>query len=84
VPGPALAPRGWGGVATSTPVTGLIRKTSPRMSPPTTGETIMRSTTDPIHEERDQTAQPPADERGSEGTMDAPRETDAFFEEIER
>jgi hypothetical protein len=44
----------------------------------------MRSTTDPVHEGRDQTAQPPTDEQVPDGTMDAPRETDASFEEIER
>ncbi len=84
VSGQALAHRGQGGVDTSTPVTGLIRKTGPRMSPPATGETIMSSTTDHVHEGRDQTAHPPTDERGPEGTMDAPPETEASFEEIER
>jgi hypothetical protein len=44
---------------TRTPETGLIRQTGPRMAPPATGETIMRSTTDPGHEGRDQTAPPP-------------------------
>jgi len=84
VSGHALAHRGQGGVDTSTPVTGLILKTSPRLAPPTTGETIMRSTTDPVHEGRDQTAHPPTDERVPDGPMDAPPETEASFEEIER
>jgi hypothetical protein len=44
----------------------------------------MRSTTDHVNEERNQTAPPPTDQRVSDGTMDAPRETDASFEEIER
>jgi len=44
----------------------------------------MSSTTDHVHEGRDQTAHPPTDERGPEGTMDAPPETEASFEEIER
>jgi hypothetical protein len=44
----------------------------------------MPSTTDHVTEERDQTAQPPTDEHVLDGTMDAPRETDASFEEIER
>jgi len=44
----------------------------------------MRSTTDPVHEGRDQTAPPPTDAWGPEGTMDAPPETEASFEEIER
>jgi hypothetical protein len=35
-------------------------------------------------EECDQTTQPPTDKHVSDGTMDAPRETDASFEEIER
>jgi hypothetical protein len=44
----------------------------------------MSSTTDPVHEGRDQTAPSPTDARGPEGTMDTPPETEAFFEEIER
>jgi hypothetical protein len=44
----------------------------------------MRSTTDHGTEGRDQTAPPPTDARGPEGTMDAPPETEASFEEIER
>jgi hypothetical protein len=44
----------------------------------------MRSTTDHVHEGRDQTAPPPTDERVPDGPMDAPRETEASFEEIER
>jgi hypothetical protein len=44
----------------------------------------MRSTTDPVHEGRDQTAHPPTDGRGPEGTMDAPRETETSCEAIER
>jgi hypothetical protein len=44
----------------------------------------MRSTTDHVNEERNQTAPPPTDEHVPDGTMDAPRETDASFEEIER
>jgi hypothetical protein len=44
----------------------------------------MPSTTDHVTEERDQMAQPPTDEHVPDGTMDAPRETDASFEEIER
>jgi len=44
----------------------------------------MRSITDPVHERRDQTAHPPIDGRGPDGTMDAPRETEASCEAIER
>jgi len=44
----------------------------------------MRSTTDHVNEERNQTVPPPTDEHVPDGTMDAPRETDASFEEIER
>jgi hypothetical protein len=44
----------------------------------------MRSTTDHVHEGHDQTAPASPDERGPEGTMDAPPETEASFEEIER
>ncbi len=51
---------------------------------PATGETRMSSTTDHGTEGRDQTASASTDERGPESTMDAPREMDASFEEIER
>jgi hypothetical protein len=44
----------------------------------------MSWTTDDVPEERDPTAHPPPEARGSEGTMDAPREIEASFEEIER
>jgi hypothetical protein len=44
----------------------------------------MSSTTDHVNEGRDQTAHPPTDAQVPDGTMDAPRETDASFEEIER
>jgi hypothetical protein len=44
----------------------------------------MRSTTDPVHEGRDQTAHPPTDAQGPDGPLDAPPETEASFEEIER
>jgi hypothetical protein len=44
----------------------------------------MSAPTDPVYEGRDQTAYPSPEARGSEGTMDAPRETEASFEEIER
>ena len=44
----------------------------------------MSSTTDHVNEGRDQTAPASTDEQGPEGTMDAPRETEASFEEIER
>jgi hypothetical protein len=44
----------------------------------------MRSTTDQIHEGHDQTAPRPTDARGPEGPIDAPPETEASFEEIER
>jgi hypothetical protein len=44
----------------------------------------MRSTTDHINEGRDQTILPSADERVPDEAMDAPRETEASFEEIER
>jgi hypothetical protein len=54
------------------------------MSPLSPGETIMRSTTDHVHEERNQTELPPTDARGPEGTMDALPEMEASFEEIER
>jgi hypothetical protein len=54
------------------------------MSPPATGEIMMSSTTDHVHEGRDQTVPPPTDERVPDEMMDASRETDASFEEIER
>jgi hypothetical protein len=44
----------------------------------------MRSTTDHVHEGHDQTAPPPTDAQGPEGTLDAPPEMEASFEEIER
>jgi hypothetical protein len=44
----------------------------------------MRSITDPVHAGRDQTAHSPIDGWGSDGTMDAPRETDASCGAIER
>jgi hypothetical protein len=44
----------------------------------------MRSTTDHAHEGHDQTAPPPTNARGPEGTRDAPPETEASCEEIER
>jgi hypothetical protein len=44
----------------------------------------MRAPTDDAHAGRDQTAPPPTDARGPEGTTDAPPETEASFEEIER
>jgi hypothetical protein len=44
----------------------------------------MSETTDHGHEGCDQTAHPPTDARESEGSMDAPPETEASFEEIER
>jgi hypothetical protein len=44
----------------------------------------MSSTTDHVHEGRDQTASPAIDAREPEGAMNAPRETEASFEEIER
>jgi hypothetical protein len=44
----------------------------------------MSSNTDHINEGHGQTAPPPTDARGPEGTMYAPPETEASFEEIER
>jgi hypothetical protein len=44
----------------------------------------MRAPTDHVHESHDQTAPLPTDARGPEGMMDAPPETEASFEEIER
>jgi hypothetical protein len=69
---------------TSTPATGLLRTIGPCMAPSATGETRMSSTTDHVHERRDQTAPASPDARGPDRTMDAPPETDASFEEIER
>ena len=66
------------------PDTGLIRTSGPHNAPPPTGETGMSAPTDHAHEDHDQTAPPPTDARGSEGTMDAPRDMEASFEEIER
>jgi hypothetical protein len=59
---------------TSTPTTGLIRKAGPPM----------RSTTDHVHEGRDQTAHPSTDAQVPNETVDAPRDVEASFEEIER
>jgi hypothetical protein len=44
----------------------------------------MSAPTDHVHEGYDQTALLPTDARGPEGMMDAPPETEASFEEIER
>jgi hypothetical protein len=44
----------------------------------------MSSTTDHGHEGRDQTAHPLTDAWAPEETIDAPPETEASFEEIER
>jgi hypothetical protein len=44
----------------------------------------MSSTTDHGHEGHDQTAPSPTDAWGPEGTVYAPPETEASFEEIER
>jgi hypothetical protein len=44
----------------------------------------MSSTTDHGTEGRDQTASASTDAQGPESTMDAPREMEASFEEIER
>jgi hypothetical protein len=68
----------------STPTTGLIRQTGPRMARPAPGETRMSSTTDRVHEGHAQTAPPPTDAREPEATMYAPPETEASCEEIER
>jgi hypothetical protein len=54
------------------------------MALPATGETSMSSTTDHVHEGRDQTASPATDAREPEGAMDTPREKEDSFEEIER
>jgi len=44
----------------------------------------MSSTTDHGHEGHDQITPASPDDRGPDGTMDAPPETEASFEEIER
>jgi hypothetical protein len=44
----------------------------------------MSAPTDHAYEGHDQTALPPTDARGPEGTMYAPPETEASCEEIER
>ncbi len=44
----------------------------------------MSAPTDPVHEGRDQTTLPLTEARGPEGTMYAPRETEASCEEIAR
>jgi hypothetical protein len=44
----------------------------------------MSAPTDPIHEGLDQTAPPLREARGPDGTMYAPPEMEASFEEIER
>ena len=44
----------------------------------------MRSTTDHVHEGRDQTASPSTDAQVANSPVDAPHETEASFEEIER
>ena len=44
----------------------------------------MSSTTDHVHEGRDQTSSPSTDAQVADGPLDAPRETEASFEEIER
>jgi hypothetical protein len=66
------------------PTTGLIRQSDPRRARPPTGETRMSAPTDHGTEGHDQTAPSLTDARGPEGTMDAPPETEASFEEIER
>jgi hypothetical protein len=68
----------------STPTTGLIRRSDPHMARPPTGETRMGPTTDHVYEGHDQTAPVSPDVRRSAGTMDAPPETEASCEEIER
>jgi hypothetical protein len=59
---------------TNTPTTGLIRKAGPSM----------RSTTDYIHEGRDQTAHSSTDAQVPDETMDTARDMGTSFEEIER
>jgi hypothetical protein len=44
----------------------------------------MRSTTDDAHEGRNQTVPPLTEAQGPERPLDAPPETEASFEEIER
>jgi hypothetical protein len=44
----------------------------------------MSSTTDHVHEGHDQTAPPPTDAQVANSPLDAPREMEATFEEIER
>jgi hypothetical protein len=44
----------------------------------------MNSTIDPIQQEHDQPTSAAPEGQGPEGTMYAPRETEASFEEIER
>lgn len=44
----------------------------------------MRSTTDHVHEGRDQTARPSTDVPVADDHLDTPREMEASFEEIER
>jgi hypothetical protein len=51
---------------------------------PATGETRMSAPTDHGTEGRDQTAPASPDARGPESIMDAPREMEVSFEEIER
>jgi hypothetical protein len=63
---------------------GLICKTGLHMPLPTTGETRMSSTTDHVHEGCVQTAHPSTDVPVADDPLDAPRETEASFEEIER
>jgi hypothetical protein len=48
------------------------------------GETLMHSTTEDVNEEGTLSAESPTDEHVPDGTMDAPREREASFEEIER
>jgi hypothetical protein len=54
------------------------------VSPHQPEERPMSETTDHGHEGGDQTARPPTDAREPEGMMDAPPETEASFEEVER
>jgi hypothetical protein len=44
----------------------------------------MRSSTDHVHEGHDQTAHPSTNAPVADGPLDAPREMEASFEEIER
>jgi hypothetical protein len=44
----------------------------------------MSSTTDPVHEGRDQTVSPSSDAQAANSPLDAPPEMEASFEEIER